>query len=275
MALLSDAEVRQYHELGYLVPSFRLGRAAGRQPARGAGPADARQPRRAAGKAGQRAPVAQRRAGQRRRRARPGRVPGAGAPRADPRRGGTADRPGHHPVGLPRVLQAGRRRPRDAVAPGRPLLADPPAGHLHGVGGAGRVDHRERLPAGDPALAPGAHQPPAPARGPAGPGAAAAPARSELRCRHRGRPATAARADVDARRVHDPRRRRPTAPPSAAPAWRCATCRAARCSSATWTRWPAAPACQWPLPRGRCGCCAAATAPAATTSRSVSTGPAR
>ncbi len=29
---------------------------------------------------------------------------------------------------------------RDALAPGRPLLADPAAGHLHRVGGAGAVD---------------------------------------------------------------------------------------------------------------------------------------
>ena len=59
----------------------------------------------------------------------------------------------------------------------------------------------------------------------------------QLRRRHRGRPGTAAGADVDARRVHDPRRPGQPLHPSAAPAWPCATCRAARCSSASSTRW--------------------------------------
>jgi hypothetical protein len=55
------------------------------------------------------------------------------------------------PLGLPCLLQARRRGLRDALAPGRPLLADPPAGDLHGVGGAGALDRRQRLPARDPA----------------------------------------------------------------------------------------------------------------------------
>ena len=60
-----------------------------------------------------------------------------------------------HPLGLPRVLQAGRRGLRDALAPGRPLLADPPARQLHRMGGARGVEPGERLPARHPRLARG------------------------------------------------------------------------------------------------------------------------
>ena len=71
----------------------------------------------------------------------------------DRRAGERRARRRRHPLGLPRVLQAGGRGLRDAVAPGRALLADPPARQLHGVGGARGVDRRERLPARHPALA--------------------------------------------------------------------------------------------------------------------------
>ena len=57
--------------------------------------------------------------------------PGAG-PRAR-RSGVRCDRQRCDPVGRACVLQAGGRRLRDPLAPGRPLLADPPAGHLHNV----------------------------------------------------------------------------------------------------------------------------------------------
>ena len=58
--------------------------------------------------------------------------------------------------------------------------------------------------------------------------------------RHRAR----AGPDVAARRLHDPRRARQHLGASAAPAWRCATCRRPRCSSATCARPTARPACR-------------------------------
>ena len=117
MAPLSAAEVRQYHEQGYLVPGFRMPDARG-AAARGAGTADPRQPDVRPEKLVS-AHLA-RRGGQ----ANAEGVRGQAAfldrhGPADPRRRGAADRPGHHPLGLPRVLQAGRRRSRDALAPGR------------------------------------------------------------------------------------------------------------------------------------------------------------
>jgi ectoine hydroxylase-related dioxygenase (phytanoyl-CoA dioxygenase family) len=42
--------------------------------------------------------------------------------------------------------------------------------------------------------------------------------------------------------------------PSAAPAWRCATCRRVRSSTATCDRWTARPACRSTSRSGRCGC---------------------
>ena len=84
-------------------------------------------------------------------------LPRPGARPRDRRAGERRARRRRHPVGLPRVLQARGRRLRDAVAPGRPLLADPPARQLHGVGGARALDasrtvacasSRARTPAG-------------------------------------------------------------------------------------------------------------------------------
>ena len=78
----------------------------------------------------------------------------------------------------------------------------------------------------------------------------------------------AAGPDVAARRLHDPRRPGQHARPSAAPASRCATCPRPRCSSATCGRSMARAAWRSTSRSGRCGCCAAWTAAAATISRS-------
>ena len=136
------------------------------------------------------------------------------------------------------------RRLRDAVAPGRPLLADPSARELHRVGRARAFDRRERLPARHPRLARRARAARAPARGPHRPDPQPAHGRRHLRRGRGGRHRARAGPDVAARRLHDPRRATRTPRRSAAPAWRCATCRRPRCSSATCGRPTARPACR-------------------------------
>src|SRR6185295_12345763 len=144
--MLSTEEIEHYRREGWVVPRFRL------PPARMAAMVDALETllRQNPGVRPEKlvsAHIERRR--QRRRRARQPRVPRPRARPGDRRAGVRRARRGRDPLGLPRVLQAGGARLRDALAPGRPLLADPPARDLYRVGCAGAIDGGKRLPARD------------------------------------------------------------------------------------------------------------------------------
>ena len=113
---------------------------------------------------------------------------------------------------------------------------------------------RQRLPARDPALASQPRAARAPARRPHRPDAQSAHGRRHVRRGAGGGHRAAAGPDVAARRVHDPRRAAQHLARNAAPAWRCATCRRPRCSSATCGRRTASRAWRSTSPSGRCGC---------------------
>ena len=122
-----------------------------------------------------------------------------------PRPGGAAHRAGPRAVELEPVRQARQGGHAHAVAPGRRVLADPSAGHLHGLDRAGRLDPRERLPAlpaGDPPQPDAGQPPPQRRRGQRAPTGAGRRARRRIES---GRRRTAAGPDLAARRVPDAR----------------------------------------------------------------------
>ena len=216
--MLSQSEIDHYHEAGYVIPDFRLPEEALEEIRAGHDRLLARHPEfrdycscLLQYDSGLSEPC---------------------PPPGDPRHGRAGAGAELRAVELELLRQARRQRQAHALASGRRVLADPAARDLHGVDRGRRRDARERLPAGDQGLAPGAPAAPPPdgrgGRGDADPGAAA----RGVRRAPGGRSRAGAGPGLAARRVPAARLGGQHLGAAAARHDACASCRPARCSTA-------------------------------------------